>query len=438
MSFLSNLSLISILMFIVIKWIRRRVSLKIPPGPYSWPMIGNFLQIGKDPHIKLTSMARTYGPIMSLKLGSWLVVVGHISYTHPASSPNLNRYWVGFAKECNDQWKYLRSICRAKLFSSKVLDCQAKIRETNVIKMMNYLHAREGKIVNMSEVTSNVVLNTMSEILFSRGIFKLGPEFQRLIRKFLDLLVTPNMADLFPIMQGWDIQGMQKKVREINEKIFKMWEQILVERREKKRKGIRAQVDFLDTLLDIGLGTDMTSTTIIWALADLIKNKHIMSKLRDELTSKIGYNKIISEYEITNLPLHPPLPLLLPHKAIKTCKVMDYTIPKGSQVIINMWAMAHNSSIWDDPSSFKPERFLDSGVDFKGNDFEYIPFGSGRRMCPGLPMAARKVPYVVACLVHSFNGFLPGYKDPSEMDMDEVYVLALKMKQPLELIPKSL
>ncbi|KAI3471106.1 hypothetical protein Pfo_027769 [Paulownia fortunei] len=485
-SFLFTLSLISVLMFMVMKCIRPRVSPAIPPGPYPWPIIGNLLQIGKNPHIKLASMARTYGPIMSLRLGARLVVVGssvkaateilkthdcvlsarHLSYTHPASSPKVNQYAVGFAKECNDQWKYLRNICRAGLFSAKAIQCQVKIREKNVVNMVKYLHAREGELVNMGVVIFNIVLNTMGNILFSRDVFGFGPdgkgtELMELTRKFLNLLVTPNMADLFPIMHGWDIQGMQKKVRKINQKMFTMWQHILEERKEKRSKGIGVQEDFLDSLLEIGLsdnhinhlllelllaGTDTTTTTIIWALTDLIKNKHAMSKLRDELANKIG-DQTIRESEIMDLPylqacvkesmrLHPPVPFLLPRRAIQACKVMDYIIPEGSQVIINTWAMAHDPSIWDDPSSFKPERFLDSGVDFKGNDFEYVPFGSGRRMCPGLPMAARKVPYVVASLVQSFNWFLPGHKDPRELDMDEVYLLALRKKQPLELIPR--
>ncbi|KAL7108435.1 hypothetical protein ACP275_06G112100 [Erythranthe tilingii] len=475
---------------IVIKlYFRRRMSAAIPPGPYPWPVIGNFLQVGKNQHVKLAGMARTYGPIMSLRLGSRLVVVGssasaaaqilkthdchlsarHLSYTHPASSPKVNQYAVGFARECNEQWKYMRSICRAGLFSTKAVQYQAKIREANVLNMVEYLHAREGELVNMSEVVLDVVLNTMSNILFSEDVFgfgpgRKGPDFKELTRQYLDLLATVNLADLFPIINGWDIQGLQKKVRIINDKIFTMWQKILHQRRLQRSKGIiRAQQDFLDSLLEIGLtenhinhlllelflaGTDTTATTIVWAFSDLIKNQHAMSKLRDEFATKIGNKTVISESDATDLPylqacikesirLHPPIPFLLPHKAIQTCKVMDYTIPKGTQVMINTWAMSRDPSVWADPTRFDPDRFLDSGVDFKGKDFEYIPFGSGRRMCPGLYMAARNVPYVVACLVHEFNWFLPGYEDPSELDMDEVYLLALRKKKPFDLIPRA-
>ncbi|KAL0403116.1 UNVERIFIED_CONTAM: putative (S)-N-methylcoclaurine 3'-hydroxylase isozyme 2 [Sesamum radiatum] len=484
---LTFLSLIFVLLFMIMKCIARGSSPAIPPGPFPWPVIGNFLQVRENPHIKLSRMARTYGPIMSLRVGAQLVVVGssvkaameilkthdrvlsgrHLSYTQPASCPKLNQYWIGFARECNDQWKHLRSICRAGLFSVKAIESQVEIRERNVVNMVKFLHEREGQLVNMSEVIHNLVFNTMYNILLSRDVVGFGPdgggagpELKELTGQFLNLLAATNVADLFPILHGLDIQGIQKKVRKITEKMFVMWQDIVRERRDQRRKGFRAQEDFLDSLLEIGLsdnhinhlllelllaGTDTTTLTIIWALADLIKNNNARSKLRDELTVRIG-DKTIQESEIMDLPylqaciresirLHPPVPFLLPRRATQSSKVMDCIIPKGSRVIINTWAMARDPSVWDDPSSFIPERFLDSSMDFKGNDFEYVPFGSGRRMCPGWPMAARVVPYVVASLIHSFNWFLPGYNDPSELNMDEIYLLALRKKQPLQLIP---
>ncbi|KAL2248623.1 UNVERIFIED_CONTAM: (S)-N-methylcoclaurine 3'-hydroxylase isozyme 1 [Sesamum indicum] len=473
-TFLALIFVLRILLMIM-RCITRGASPAIPPGPFPWPVIGNFLQVREDPHIKLSRMARTYGPIMSLRMGARLVVVGssvkaameilkthdrvlsgrHLSYTQPASCPKLNQYWIGFASECNDQWKHLRSICRAGLFSVKAIERQVEIRERNVVNMVKFLKEREGQLVNMSEVIYNLVFNTMYNILLSRDVIGFGPdgsgagpELKELTKQFLNLIAATNVADLFPILHELDIQGMQKK-------------DIVGERRDQRSKGVGAQEDFLDSLLEIGLsdnhinhlllelllaGTDTTTSTIIWALADLMKNKDATSKLRDELTVRIG-NKTIHESELMDLPflqacikeslrLHPTIPFLLPRRAIQSSKVMDYIIPKGSQVIINTWAMACDPSIWDDPSRFIPERFLDSSLDFRGNDFEYVPFGGGRRMCPGLPMAARTVPYVVASLINSFNWFLPGYNDPSELNMNEMYLLILRKKQPLQLIPR--
>ncbi|KAK4480026.1 hypothetical protein RD792_013083 [Penstemon davidsonii] len=475
------------LVIILAKIKLRRTSAPIPPGPFSWPVIGNLLQLRSNPHIKLKNMAQTYGPIMSLRLGARLVVVGlspkaaseilkthdsilsarHLSYTHPSSSPKLNKFAIGFAKECNEHWKNLRSICRVGLFSARAVQSQVKIREKNVANLVKYLHTKEGEVVDMSDLIFKLTLNTMGNILFSMDLFEFGPEenhspgaqLKVLIAKFINLLASPNLADIFPILRRWDIQGKQKMAKDIHEKMFTIWNQTLKERREKKNI---IREDFLDTLLDIGFnddqinhlllelllaGTDTTKIIIIWALSNLIKNKNEMYKVRVELQTNIG-DKILEESDIMVLPylqacvketirMHPPIPFLLPHRATETCNVMNFTIPKGSQVLVNTWAMANDPSIWDDPSSYRPERFLDSGIDFKGNNFEFVPFGLGRRMCPGLPMAFAQVQYVVVCLVNTFNWFVPRDNDLDELDMEEVYHLAMRKKNPLEVIPRA-
>lgn len=142
------------------------------------------------------------------------------------------------------------------------------------------------------------------------------------------------------------------------------------------------------------------------------------------------------------LRLHPPAPLLLPHRASETCQVMNYRIPKDAQVLVNVWAIGRDPSIWDEPLKFKPERFLNSAaMDFnKGNDFELLPFGAGRRICPGLSMAARHVPSVLASLIHCFDWSIPQAKDDhhqQQLDMNEKFGVTLQKEKPLLLIPKS-
>ena len=171
-----------------------------------------------------------------------------------------------------------------------------------------------------------------------------------------------------------------------------------------------------------------------------------MYKLRDELTKIIGESPV-RESHLPHLPylqacvketlrLHPPAPLLLPHRAMETCQVMGYTIPKDSQVFVNIWAMGRDPKVWDEPLSFTPERFLDSKLEFKGNDFEYIPFGSGRRICPGMALGARQVPLVLATLVHLFDWSLPDNMDSAQIDMEEWLVITLRKENPLRLVPK--
>ena len=155
-------------------------------------------------------------------------------------------------------------------------------------------------------------------------------------------------------------------------------------------------------------------------MAELIKNPESMIKVQLELAREIKQD-VVKEFHLPQLNylqasvketlrLHPPAPLLLPHHAIESYQVTSYTIPKDSQVLVNVWAIGQDPMYWEDPSVFKPERFLNSALDFKGNDFEFLPFSAGRRICPGLPMATKVVPLVLASLIHNFDWSLPhGY-----------------------------
>lgn len=188
-------------------------------------------------------------------------------------------------------------------------------------------------------------------------------------------------------------------------------------------------------------------------MAELIKNPESMEKVVEELEGIVLNQDSVKESNLLKLSylqaciketlrLHPPAPLLLPHRASESCQVMNYRIPKDAQVLVNVWAIGRDPSIWDEPLKFKPERFLNSAaMDFnKGNDFELLPFGAGRRICPGLSMAARHVPSVLASLIHCFDWSLPQAKDDhqqQQLDMNEKFGVTLQKEKPLLLIPKS-
>ncbi|KAK9048009.1 hypothetical protein SSX86_033030 [Deinandra increscens subsp. villosa] len=172
-----------------------------------------------------------------------------------------------------------------------------------------------------------------------------------------------------------------------------------------------------------------------------------MSKLEKELKNEVNTEKItnfqlskltyLQAFIKENFRLHPPVPLLLPHMAAETCEVMNYSIPKNAKIFVNVWAMGRDAKLWDNPLSFNPERFIDSKLDFKGQDFELLPFGSGRRICPGLPSGIKSVELILASLTREFDWGLPNGEDPSKLDMDDKFGIALKRKTPLKLIFKK-
>jgi cytochrome P450 len=195
-------------------------------------------------------------------------------------------------------------------------------------------------------------------------------------------------------------------------------------------------------------GSDTSGSTTEWAMAELLRNPKIMKKARNEVIQVIGKSNQVKESDIPTLPyiqsivketlrLHPPVPLLLPYIASNDVEINGYTIHKGNQVLINAWSIGRNPEYWDDPLLFRPERFLDSKVDFKGRDFEYLPFGSGRRICPGIPLANRMIVLMLAALLHSFEWELPQGVTPEMLDMREQYGITLKKLVPLSAVPIS-
>lgn len=192
-------------------------------------------------------------------------------------------------------------------------------------------------------------------------------------------------------------------------------------------------------------GTDTTSTMAEWVMAEIMNNPELMKKVQEELSNVVGTNNIVNESHLPNLHyldavvketfrLHPALPLLVPWCPSQSCIVAGYTIPKGTKVLLNVWAIHRDPKFWDSPLEFKPERFLSetSKWDYYGNNFQYFPFGSGRRICAGIPLAEKMLMHVLASLLHSFNWNLP---KGEEVDLSEKFGLVIKKKTPLIAIP---
>ena len=184
-------------------------------------------------------------------------------------------------------------------------------------------------------------------------------------------------------------------------------------------------------------------------MAELIHNPKIMSKVEKELEQVVGKGNPVEETDIARLPylqaviketfrLHPPVPLLLPRKAEVDVEIGGYIIPKDAQVLVNAWVIGRDPTKWDNPNIFLPERFLDSEIDIKGHHFELIPFGSGRRICPGLPLAIRMLPLMLGSLVNCFNWKLEDGIKLDDLDKEDEYGITLEKSQPVRIVPIKL
>ncbi|KAI3731911.1 hypothetical protein L1987_63103 [Smallanthus sonchifolius] len=199
--------------------------------------------------------------------------------------------------------------------------------------------------------------------------------------------------------------------------------------------------DIRSLIFDLFLaGTDTTSSTLEWAMAELIHNPEKMSKARSELMDIIGKeNGSVEESDISILPylqavvketlrLHPPVTFLVPHKAITDVEIQGYKVAKDSQILCNLWVMGQDPDVWSNPQRFEPERFLETGIDYKGHDFELIPFGAGRRMCPGLPLAHRLLHVMLGSLIYKFDWKIEGGMRPQDLDMSDKFGFTLHKK----------
>ncbi|KAK1578545.1 hypothetical protein Q3G72_031106 [Acer saccharum] len=200
--------------------------------------------------------------------------------------------------------------------------------------------------------------------------------------------------------------------------------------------------DTIIGLLWITAGTDTTTITVEWAMAELIKNPRVQQKAQEELDHVIGFERVMTDSDFSNLPylqsvakeglrLHPPTPLMLPHQANANVKIGGYDIPKGSNVHVNVWAIARDPKVWKDPLEFRPEQFFEEDVDMKGHNFHLLPFGARRRVCPGAQLVINLVTSMLGHLLHHFTWTPPEGVKLEDMDMSKNPRLDTYMRTPL-------
>jgi cytochrome P450 len=193
-------------------------------------------------------------------------------------------------------------------------------------------------------------------------------------------------------------------------------------------------------------GTETSSGVVLWTMSEIVKNPKVMEEAQAEVRrvfDKKGYVDETKMHQLIYLKsviketfrLHPIIPLLVPRESRERCQINGYEIPAKTRVIVNAWAIGRDPKYWVEPESFKPERFVDSLVDFKGTDFEFIPFGAGRRMCPGIAFALPNIELPLAMLLYHFDWKLPNGMKNEDLDMSETFGISVGRKHDLCLIP---
>ncbi|KAG5539787.1 hypothetical protein RHGRI_020113 [Rhododendron griersonianum] len=458
---------------------RNRITAPLPPGPRGLPIVGYLPFLGTNLHQQFAELAHQYGPIYKLWLGEKLCVVLNsptlakevtrdkdtvFSNRDPPIAALAGTYggvdivWAPYSS----YWRTMRKVFVREMLSNTSLEDTYNLRRDEVKKTIRDLHSKIGTAVEVSEITFLTELNVVMSMLWgstvdSQRVDSIGIEFQAVILKMVELLAKPNMSDFFPILARFDVQGVEREMKRLLQWVERILDPILEARMEisrgegdqedgLKRKGKKDFIQILlelkkredvsvpitlqqikAMLLDIVVGgTDTTATTVEWVMAELIHKPQIMKMVQEELSGIV----VLKE----TFRLHPPLPLLVPKRPNQSSIVGRYTIPKDTRVFLNVWAMHRDPEAWDDPSEFNPERFLSdaSKWDYNGNNFQFLPFGSGRRICAGIPLAEKMVMYVLASLLHSFDWKVP---EGEELDLSEKFGVVMKKSKPLIAIP---
>ncbi|KAI7746312.1 hypothetical protein M8C21_014128, partial [Ambrosia artemisiifolia] len=441
----------------------------LPPGPTWLPIIGNLHLLGDQPQRSLAKLAKTHGLIMSLQLGQITTLV--ISSATAAkevlqkqdlafSSRNVPddmhahnhaRYFVGWLN-VGTEWRNLRRILNSNIFSNSSLEANQHLRSQKVEELLASCRnaSLSNDYVDIGLAAFKTSLNFLSNTVFSKDLIDSnedsGIEFKEVIGNILTDVAKPNVVDFFPVLKKIDPKGIRRRITRNMGKVHEIFDKLIDER---LRMGRFKQDDrcigriiednpneINHTHKDFDLFavlTDTTSSTIDWAMTEVPRNPHIITKAKEELQLR---SKIIQEDDVLRLPylsciiketlrLHPPVPLLVPRKVNKEVQLNGYTIPERTQVLVNAWAIARDATIWDNSLEFKPERFLESVIDVRGQDFDLIPFGAGRRICPGLPLAIRMIPIILGSLLNNFDWSLDTNIHLEALCMNEKFGITL-------------
>ncbi|XP_042022680.1 trimethyltridecatetraene synthase-like isoform X1 [Salvia splendens] len=374
-------------------------------------------------------------------------------------------------------WRQARKMCLMELFSPRRLESYEYIRAEETDSLLKEIFGLSGRAFLLKDCLSTVGLNVISRMVLGRRYLDGGEnavvspeEFKKMLDELFLLNGVLNIGDLIPYINFLDLQGYVRRMKVLSKKFDRFLEHVLDEHEARRREtgGAYASRDMVDVLLEVaedpGLevkierdgikaftqdllagGTESSTMTVEWAMSELMKAPGVIKKAREELDRVIGQNRWVKEDDMTSLPyveaiiketmrLHPVAPMLAPRIAREDCMVDGYDIKKGTHVFVNTWTIQRDPSIWENPNVFNPDRFIGKNIDLKGQDFELLPFGSGRRMCPGYALGMKVIQSSFANLLHGFNWKLPDNMKPADLNMEEIFGLSTPRKFPLAVL----
>uniref|UniRef100_J3NDR6 4-hydroxyphenylacetaldehyde oxime monooxygenase n=1 Tax=Oryza brachyantha TaxID=4533 RepID=J3NDR6_ORYBR len=446
--------------------------IKLPPGPAGVPLLGTLPQLGPLPHRALRDLARTHGPVMRLRLGraaavvvssaeaAWEALRGHDldCCTRPAS-PGTRRVTYGLKNVAfapyGPYWREVRKLLTVELLSARRVKAAWYARRQQVEKLLSTLKQAEAKPVALDEhilsLSDGIIGTVAFGNIYGSDKFSQSKSFQGALDDVMEMLSGSGSSaeDLLPGAIGRFVDRLTGFVAR-RERIFRQldafFEMVIEQHLDPKRTPPENGGDLVDVLIDLWnkprgtfsftrehvkavifstfvAGIDTNAATILWAMSELVRKPYVLEKVQAEIRAVVDGNERVQPDDM------PKLHYL-------RMVIGGYDVPARTRIYVNAWAIGRDPASWPaSPDEFNPDRFEGSEVDFKGEHPELMPFGTGRRMCPGMSMAVATVEFTLASLLHGFQWALPEGVTAGDVSMEEEGRLVCHRKTPLVLVP---
>ncbi|KAJ8772525.1 hypothetical protein K2173_027702 [Erythroxylum novogranatense] len=382
-------------------------------------------------------------------------------------------------------WRQSRKIATIELLSNRRLEMFKGTRESEVRTSIKELYKlweqrRNGcnkALVEMKRWFTDITINVILKIIVGKSIgYETTEEkeeqgshqmLRHSLREFFEMTGRFVLSDALPYLRWFDIGEHEKDMKRTAKELDIFAKEWLKEHKQ-NTATMGGERDFMDLMLNIvqdadafpgrdpdtvnkatclGLilaASDTTAVTLTWALSLLLNSPSVMEKAQKEVDMYVGRERRVEEADLKNmvylqaivketLRFYPAAPLSVPHESMEDCTIADYHIPAGTRLFVNVWKIHRDPSVWSNPCNFEPERFLTThrDLDVRGQNFEYIPFGTGRRMCPGVSFALPVVQLTLAKLLQGFNFATP---TGERVDMTESSGLTNLKATPLKVL----
>ncbi|PKA57450.1 Isoflavone 2'-hydroxylase [Apostasia shenzhenica] len=452
--------------------------MSLPPTPPSLPVLGHLHHLRKPLHQSLARLSAAHGPLLLLRFGTRRVLcvssrdiadecftTNDLAFAGRPVIPSVRRtsynYTAIAIATYGPDWRDMRRIATIEALSGHRLCFFSDVRADEARALVRILFrdtAGDGfSTVELRPRLFGLAMNVMMRMIIGKRYYGCeageaeARRIQQVVQEVISAAGVSNVGDFLPAAIGWIARlGVRRRLARAHRYRDRLIQGLIDEEKTKRReKEDAGEVEKEErprrTVMDASLltaGTDTSSNTIEWALSLLLNQPEKMEKARQELDEQIGHGRLLQESDLPNLPflhciineslrLYPVAPLLVPHQSLEPCKLGGYDIPRGTMLIVNAYVIHRDPELWPEPAKFLPERF--EGGKAEAERMKMLPFGRGRRKCPGEALALKEVGLVLGTLLQCFEW---GRVGEDEVGMEEGSGLTMPRVHPLQAMCK--